>query len=533
MGRGVPLPVTGMLVMGNFFQTLGVQPSLGRLFTADEALPHSRPAVLLSHAFWKRQFGANLNIVGQAVNFDNTQVTVVGVLPDTFDFGSVFSPGAKVDVFSPYIMKDFEHDGNDLALVGRLKPGVTLGEAQAEADSLFPKLDLDLTHPEYRAEYTATLLTLKDYVSGQLRRSLIVLWCAVGLILLIVCVNLSNLLLARAAARSKEFAMRSALGAGRGRLVRQLLTESLVLSGVGAVLGLSIAFAVVTWLAHQGSIALPLLNSVRVDGAALGWTVLIAIAAAVFFGTVPALRISGGNLQEVLKDSGHGTSAGRKHDRMRSILVVSEVALACVLLVGAGLLLRSFLRVLDVDLGFQPRQAAAISVDYNDGADAAKRAAIWQEVVSRIEAIPGVEIAGITDNLPLSRNRSWGYQVKGQELSERGGYFRLPSFTSCRRGTSTPWGCAYEVGATSAGEMVHIVHRLSSSTKPLRVLSGREKTRSVSYNWAGDGRHPRHRRYFRCSRKQRGSSIPSRRCICQRLSRAGRSGAGRPLEAAA
>ena len=414
MGSGVPLPVTGLLVMGNFFQTLGVQPSLGRLFTPEETLPHSRPAVLLTHAFWQRHFNHDPNIVGQAVDFDNTQVTVVGVLPETFDFGSVFSPGAKVDVFVPFIMKDFEDDGNDLALIGRLKAGVTLGQAQAEADMLFPNLDFDLKHPEYHEDYSASLLTLKDYVSGQLRRSLIVLWCAVGLILLIVCVNLSNLLLARAASRSKEFAMRSALGAGRGRLVRQLLTESLILSGFGAVLGLGIASAVVTWLAHQGSIALPLLSSIRIDHVALGWTLLIASAAALFFGIAPGLRISSGNLQEVLKDSGHGTSSGRKHDRLRSFLVISEVALACVLLVGAGLLLRSFLRVLDVDLGFQPSRAAAITVDYDGNADGAKRNAIWQEVVTRVEAIPGVETAGISDNLPLSRNRSWGISVKGQ-----------------------------------------------------------------------------------------------------------------------
>jgi predicted permease len=259
---------------------------------------------------------------------------------------------------------------------------------------------------------------LKDYVSGKLRRSLIVLWCAVGLILLIVCVNLSNLLLARAAARGKEFAMRSALGAGRGRLIRQLLTESLVLSAAGAVLGLAIAFAVTTYLAHQGSIALPLLSSVRVDGTALVWTLLIAILAAVLFGLAPGLRMSRGNLQEALKDSGHGTSEGRKHDKMRSVLVVSEVALACVLLVGAGLLLRSFLRVLDVDLGFEPSHAAAISVDYDDGGSQDKRAAIWQEVLRRVSMIPSIEAAGISDNLPMSRNRSWGIRAKGVEYHE-------------------------------------------------------------------------------------------------------------------
>ena len=246
MGNGVPVPVTGLLVMDNFFQTLGVAPAMGRLFRAEESVHNAPPVVLVTYPFWKRQLGGDPSIIGQAIKIgDNGKpVTVVGVLPESFDFGAVFAPGSKVDVFVPYIMADYEDDGNDLALMGRLKPGVTIGQAQAEADSLFPKLDIDLKHPEYNkyGGYTASLFGMKEYVSGSLRRSLIALWCAVGLIMLIVCVNLSNLLLARAAARGKEFAMRSALGAGRGRLVRQLLTESLVLSGVGAVLGLGIAF---------------------------------------------------------------------------------------------------------------------------------------------------------------------------------------------------------------------------------------------------------------------------------------------------
>ena len=209
--------------------------------------------------------------------------------------------------------------------------------------------------------------------------------------------------------------MRTALGAGRGRLVRQLLTESLILSAGGALLGLGIAYGVIRYLAHQGSLALPMLGLVRVDGAVLAWTVVIAVTAAALFGLAPGLRMSSGNLQETLKDSGHGASVSRKHDRMRSILVITEVALACVLLVGAGLLLRSFLRVLDVDLGFEPSRAAAISVDYDDGGNFAKRAAIWQELVSQASAIPGVEAAGISDNLPMSRNRSWGIAAKGAE----------------------------------------------------------------------------------------------------------------------
>jgi predicted permease len=237
----------------------------------------------------------------------------------------------------------------------------------------------------------------------------------VGLILLIVCVNLSNLLLARGAVRSKEFATRCALGASRGRLLRQLLTESLVLATAGGALGLAFADVILSYLANQGSIALPLLSTVRVDGTVLVWTLLISTGAAILFGLAPALRTSGGNLQESLKDGGHGATEGRKHDRMRSTLVVTEIALACVLLVGAGLLLRSFLRVLDVDLGFEPSRAAAISVDYDDGGNAAKQAAIWQDVVGRALAIPGVERAGISDNLPMSRNRSWGIAAKGEQ----------------------------------------------------------------------------------------------------------------------
>jgi predicted permease len=418
IGNGQPTPATGIMVAEGFFQTLGVEPSLGRLFRPEEYVQHAQSVALLSYPFWKRRLGADRSIVGNTINLNNSSVTVIGVLPETFDFGAVFSPGARVDLFVPYIMDDFRDDGNDLALVARLKQGVSIAQAQSETDQLLPQFYFEHKHPEYGKGYTGQLTGLKEYVSGKLRRSLIVLWCAVGLILLIVCVNLSNLLLARAAARSKEFAMRRALGARRARLVRQLLTESLVLAGAGAVLGLGLAYAILSYLAHQGSIALPLLAMVRIDTAVLEWTLLIAIAAAVLFGAAPGLRMSSGNLQEVLKDSGHGLSEGRKQDRLRSTLVITEIALACVLLVGAGLLLRSFLRVLDIDLGFEASHAAAISVDYDDGGNAAKRTAIWQEVTSRSLMIPGVESVGISDNLPMSRNRSWGIAAKGEKKLE-------------------------------------------------------------------------------------------------------------------
>ncbi len=409
-GRGEPQPVAGVMVAGNFFQTLGVQPALGRLFVKEECQKGGRPAVLLSDAFWRRQFAGDPAIVGQVITLSKHPVTVAGVLPPSFDFGSVFSPGLRIDLYVPAVMDELRNWGNTLAVVGRLKPGVSVTEAQAEADVLFPQLHA--AHRDWWSDYASTITGLKDFVSGKVKRSLIVLWCAVGLILLIVCVNLSNLLLARVTTRSKEFAMRIALGAGRGRLFRQLLTESLVLTSAGAILGLGLAFGLTTWLAHQSSIALPLLSSVAVDRAALAWTLLITVATSLLFGSVPALRLSAGNIQDALKNSGAGMSTGRKHERLRALMVISEVALACVLLISAGLLLRSFVNVLDVDLGFQPSRAAVIKIDYDDGNNPARRGVILQEILRNITAIPGIESAGIADMLPLGRNRSWGFKSK-------------------------------------------------------------------------------------------------------------------------
>lgn len=417
-GFGDPKPVSGLWVDGNFFQMLGIQPVLGRLFTPDECVQGGRSAAVLSHVFWQRQFHADPEIIGKTITLNNHAVTVVGVLPETFDFGAVFAPGVKMDFFVPAILDGPMHNwGHIISVFGRLKPGVTIAQAQAEANTIFPHLK-GSENFSWSTDVKTSLTGLKDYVSGKLRRSLIALWGAVGLILLIVCVNLSNLLLARATARGKEFAMRQALGAGRSRLVRQLLTESLVLSSAGAVLGLGFAFAITYYFAHQESVSLPLLSSVRVDGNALLWTLLVAVFAAVLFGIAPAFKISSGNLEEALKDTGHGMSTGRKHDRMRAVLVVSEVALACVLLVGAGLLLRSFLRVLDVDLGFQPSHAAALKIDWDDKGNAAKRGAILQEILRRVDALPGIETAGISDKLPLDRNRSWDLRAKGKPYSK-------------------------------------------------------------------------------------------------------------------
>ncbi len=420
IGNGAPIIATGIDVIHNFVQLLGVQPAMGRAFTADDARNGAAPVILISNAWWRRQFNADPGIVGKAYDINGHQTTIIGVLPASFDFGAVFAPGARIDALTPLNLYGPPRDwGNIITMIGRLKPGVTLPQAVGEAATVAPQLCWNFKQPKSCGAYKDAVVPvpLKDYVSGRLHRSLIVLWCAVGMILLIACVNLSNLLLARAAARAKEFAMRGALGASRGRIVRQLLTESLVLSTAGAAFGLLLAFIAISWLTHQGAIALPLLTTLHIDGAALLWTVLIAAFAAILFGLVPGMRMASGNLQETLKDSGSGSGLSRKHERIRGILVVSEVALACMLLVGAGLLLRSFVNVLNVDLGFQPERAAAIRFAYDDGGNLPgakdadvipRRTAIFQQTIARVQALPGVEAAGIADYLPLGQNRTWG-----------------------------------------------------------------------------------------------------------------------------
>jgi predicted permease len=415
-----PVTATSIDVIQNFFPLLGIQPTMGRAFTADDARDGAPPVILLTDSWWRRQFNADPGIVGKAYDINGKQTTVIGVLPRSFDFGAVFAPGTKVDAITPLDLYGPPRDwGNIITMIGRLKPGVSLAQAREDAVRVEPTMCWNNKQPQSCGSYKDGVVPvfLKDYITGKLRRSLVVLWAAVGAILLIACVNLSNLLLARAAARSKEFAMRGALGASRIRIVRQLLTESLVLSGTGAVLGLLLAITLVSWLAHQGAVALPLLSTLHIDATALAWTVLISVSAALFFGLVPGMRMAAGsNLQESLKDAGPGASQSRKHERIRSTLVISEVALACMLLVGAGLLLRSFLHVLDVDLGFQPERAAAVKADYDDNVagdkdgslSAQKRAITFQQMIARVSALPGVEAAGITDYLPLTQNRSWG-----------------------------------------------------------------------------------------------------------------------------
>ena len=412
-----PMPVAGVWVLQDFFSMLGVEPAMGRQFTESDAVKGAAPVVMLSDAFWRNQFHSDPRIIGKSIRLDKNTCTVVGVLPENFDFGSVFSPGAKLDYFVPVIPENVKDWGHVLALVGRRRPGVSVERAEAEAKTLLPNLR-DTLKLGGVTDYEPAIVGLKEHVSGELRRSLELLWGAVGLILLIVCVNLSNLLLARASSRRKEFAMRVALGAGRGRLVRQLVTENLLLSGAGAAIGLALAYAVTMFLAHENVGDLPLMSTVRVNGAVLVWTLVLALSVGLVLGLLPGLKITDEDLQETLKNQGQGRSGGHVHDRLRTTLVVAEVALACVLIASAGLLLRSFLQVLQVDLGFEPERVSSIRMDYqpdNDGnSPSEQRASKFQEMVRQLRAIPGVQSVAVTDNLPFEHGRSWDLSAKGR-----------------------------------------------------------------------------------------------------------------------
>ncbi len=419
-GDGEPERLSNVPVTGNFFSMLGVQPQLGRLFTAEECKWNGPLAVMLSDSLWRRRFAADPSIVGRKLTINDRPVTVAGVLPASFDFASVFSPGSRFDLFSPFpLSEETNRWGNTMAIVGRLKPGVKLESARAETEVIAAQMRRE--HPE-RNDFIPKLSMLDQQVSGRLRPALFVLACSVGIVMLIVCANLSNLQLARTAARQKEMSIRAALGAGRHRLIRQMLTESVVLSCCGAIVGVVLAVGGTRVLSRLDGINIPLLDTVRVDAGVFGFTLLMAVFTGIIFGLVPALHVPAIALHDALKDSNRGSSQGRGHAWVRSGLVVSEIAFACVLLVGAGLLIRSFLRLLDVNLGFQPERAAAIRIDPSrQYTTREQRNAYFDNALRAVRSIPGIEAAGVSDVLPLGRNRTWGAGAKG-EIYSRGNY---------------------------------------------------------------------------------------------------------------
>ncbi|HKT48158.1 MAG TPA: ABC transporter permease, partial [Candidatus Acidoferrales bacterium] len=409
--------VKAQFVTRDFFSILGVQPLAGRLFVSADDRVGAAPVALISAGFWKHKFGAAQDVIGKILTLDGKGFTVVGVIPPDFDFTlGAFTPS---EVYVPVVQwkNNLLFDrGAGLGFhgIGRLKPGVTIDQATSD----FAKITRNLAaaYPEVDKDVGATLVPLKDRMVGGVKTSLLVLFCAVGFVLLIACVNIANLLLARSSGRSHEFAVRSALGAGKSRLIRQLLTESVMLGLAGGALGLLIA----DWGTRAALAALPdalpRSNEVGLDGRVLAFTAAIAILAGILFGLIPAWRLARTNLQGSLKEGGRGSSASRH--LTHSALVVAEVALALVLLVGAGLMLRSLVRLWTADAGFNPRNVMTFGLSLPPSmlheSPAAIRAA-FRQVDSSLASLPGIQSVSMSwGAFPMDGDDEWLFWMEGQ-----------------------------------------------------------------------------------------------------------------------
>jgi putative ABC transport system permease protein len=414
-GAGDPERLRGVGVSDNFLPTLGVPLLYGRNFTAEECAWQGPGAAILSNSFWQRRFGGDPAVVGRSVTLNDKPTTIVGVLPEAFDFDSIFSPGSEVDLLTPFpLTPETARWGHTLFGIGRLHPGTTPEQAQAELTIISERMWKVIGGKD-----GAIVRPLSDALRGKFRAAFLVLAGAVAFVLAIACVNLSNLLLARANVRRQEFGVRVALGARRRHLVQQALTESLLLAFAGSLVGLPIAMWATRALARLQTFGVPLLQDARVDPAALAVTIALTTVAGIACGVLPALKLSGGGRSQAFGDSTHQRSAGRSTAAARNSLVVAEVALACVLLVGAGLLIRSFNALLQVNLGFQPQHAMAWRVDtprsFKSGAEVEQ---YFGGALRRVAALPGVEAVGLSDTLPLGRNRTWGAGAVGVQYPE-------------------------------------------------------------------------------------------------------------------
>jgi len=385
------------VVTANFFPTIGVNPVQGRALLPEDELRGSEPVAVLSHGLWQRRFGANPNVVGSKLTLSGRSVTVVGVMPAGFDYP------AKAQLWMPLKTDadDERRDNRYLQALARLKPTATLAEAQAQIDTLSGRLGQQ--YPETSGGWSARLTGLQEWTTRSIRTSLLLLLGAVGFVLLIACANVANLLLARAAARRKEIALRTALGAGRRRIIRQLLTESLLLASSGGVVGLALSLFLTDLLVAISPADVPRLDEIGLDARVLGFTVGVVCLVGLLFGLAPALQASKTDLNDALKEGGRSSTEGRGRNRVRALLVVSEIALSLLLLIGAGLLIKSFVLLRDVNPGFDAENVLTmrISLPAARYTEPQQQANFYRELTERVSALPGVEVAGATVSLPL------------------------------------------------------------------------------------------------------------------------------------
>ena len=412
-GTGEPERIDGRRVSASLFPLLGVEPQLGRAFLPEEDQAGAERVVLMSHGLWQRRFGSDQNIIGKPLTLNGESYRVVGVMPSNFQF-----PSREVDLWVPiaFTTQEAANRGRHyLQVIARLKPGISLEQAQAEMSTIATRLQQQ--YPEQNTDLGATVTPLHEHVAGDIKPALLVLLGAVGFVLLIACANVANLLLARAAVRQKEIAVRVALGASRMRLIQQFLTESILLAMLGGLVGLLLSFWGVNLLKAFIPESISQARAITIDAKVLGFTLLISLLTGLIFGLAPATQASNFNLNETLKEGGRDSASGSRGNRIRSLLVIAEVAVSLILLVGAGLLINSFLRLRNVDPGFRANNLLTMSVvlPQQKYAEHGQRSAFYTELVSRIEALPGVKSAAVTNWIPLVRQGdSIGLSVEGR-----------------------------------------------------------------------------------------------------------------------
>jgi len=417
----------GAIASSNLLQLLGAKPFIGRLFLPEEDTPGRTKTVILSNAFWRREFGGNEQVLQNTILLNGETYQIVGVMPSEFSLGFEVVPTvssiSEPDLFVPLPMdsKQREAQGDEnYNLVARLKPGASFVQAQTELDLATKRLAEQFPdrYPATR-RFSFSIKPLLEQVVGDVRRPLIVLLAAVGCVLLIACANVANLLLTRATAREREIAIRTALGAARARLVRQLLTESVLLSILGGLVGLVFAYWMLDLLRWFSPNNIPRLPAIRMDGRVLAFTSTIAVVTGILFGMAPALRSSKLNLNEALKEGARNV-AGSRHEKLRKLLVVSELALSLVLLIGAGLLIRSFISVERVNPGFDAQNVLGMRLSVAGTSYKGERAQIfYRDLLDGVRRMPGVKSAAIADNLPLSGGIGWGgISIEGNQPSE-------------------------------------------------------------------------------------------------------------------